>query len=174
MAEAYQNHLGWRHCPSQTWKPPPAHWRLGRITEVHPDSDGLIRNATLITSYGVSTQAVQKLCLLLQFEISNQWFLPADCWRFIFYFLFNITRCTLCKVFLYFLSFHTSVICSNYCTIRVRRSSSLDRRNKQTCYSAFCYTHTIIESFTYLFYYYIWISIIYLTHWPIFSVKSQL
>ncbi len=45
---------------------PPTHWRLGRITEVHPGRDGLVRNATLVTSYGVCTRAVQKLCLLLQ------------------------------------------------------------------------------------------------------------
>ncbi|XP_069965812.1 uncharacterized protein [Bactrocera oleae] len=45
---------------------PPTHWRLGRITEVHPGRDGLVRNATLVTSYGVCTRAVHKLSLLLQ------------------------------------------------------------------------------------------------------------
>ena len=55
------------------------------------------------------------------------------CLRFIFYFLFHITRCTLCKVFLYFLSFRTSVICFNYCTISVSLSSfwiaAINRQN---------------------------------------------
>ncbi|XP_017468143.1 PREDICTED: uncharacterized protein LOC108360394 [Rhagoletis zephyria] len=45
---------------------PPTHWRLGRITEVHLGSDGLARNATLMTAYGLCTRAVQKLCLLFQ------------------------------------------------------------------------------------------------------------
>lgn len=45
---------------------PPTHWRLGRITEVHPGSDGLIRNATLKTAYGFCTRAVQKLCRLVE------------------------------------------------------------------------------------------------------------
>ncbi|XP_036347246.1 uncharacterized protein LOC118756600 [Rhagoletis pomonella] len=46
----------------------PTHWRLGRITEIHPGSDGLTRNVTLRTASGTMTRAVQKLCRLLDSE----------------------------------------------------------------------------------------------------------
>lgn len=44
---------------------PPTHWLLGKVTELHPGPDGLIRNATLKTARGVLTRPVQRLCLLL-------------------------------------------------------------------------------------------------------------
>lgn len=43
---------------------PPLYWRLGRILLLHPGQDGLHRVATLQTSSGSITRAVQKLCLL--------------------------------------------------------------------------------------------------------------
>ncbi|KAG5860800.1 Protein of unknown function DUF5641, partial [Gonioctena quinquepunctata] len=43
---------------------PPQHWRLGRIKELHPGSDGVIRVVSVKTSTGVTKRAVQKLCLL--------------------------------------------------------------------------------------------------------------
>ncbi|XP_054738011.1 uncharacterized protein LOC129244415 [Anastrepha obliqua] len=47
---------------------PPTYWRLGRVTAVHPGSNGLIRNVTLQTANGMMTRAVQKLCRLLDAE----------------------------------------------------------------------------------------------------------
>lgn len=52
---------------------PPSQWRLGRITSVHPGSDGLVRNATILYQSREGdkvimrecTRPVQKLCKLL-------------------------------------------------------------------------------------------------------------
>lgn len=42
----------------------PAIWALGRVVEVHPGGDGLVRNVTLKTQNGMVKRAVQKLCRL--------------------------------------------------------------------------------------------------------------
>ncbi|XP_018360399.1 PREDICTED: uncharacterized protein LOC108759453 [Trachymyrmex cornetzi] len=47
---------------------PPAKWRLGRIIEVHPGSDGIPRVASIKTSTGTVRRAFNKLCPLLQDE----------------------------------------------------------------------------------------------------------
>ncbi|XP_055610355.1 uncharacterized protein LOC129757230 [Uranotaenia lowii] len=47
---------------------PPMRWRLGRIQQLHPGEDGIVRVATLLTSNGILKRAVEKLCLL-----------PSDC-----------------------------------------------------------------------------------------------
>lgn len=52
---------------------PPSQWRLGKITSVHPGSDGLVRNATILYQgregdqlvMRECTRPVQKLCKLL-------------------------------------------------------------------------------------------------------------
>lgn len=44
---------------------PPGQWRLGRITEVHPGADGLVRNVTIRHARGSCTRPVQKVCRLL-------------------------------------------------------------------------------------------------------------
>ncbi|XP_018370875.1 PREDICTED: uncharacterized protein LOC108766210 [Trachymyrmex cornetzi] len=43
---------------------PPAKWPLGRVTEVHPGKDGLIRVATIKTQSTVLKRPIVKLCLL--------------------------------------------------------------------------------------------------------------
>lgn len=43
---------------------PPSQWILGRITEVHPDSEGVVRVASVRTSKGIYKRAVVKLCPL--------------------------------------------------------------------------------------------------------------
>ncbi|XP_053956247.1 uncharacterized protein LOC128861894 [Anastrepha ludens] len=50
---------------------PPTHWRLARVTELHPGTDGAVRNVTLATAHGSCTRAVQKLCLLLEDHIET-------------------------------------------------------------------------------------------------------
>ncbi|XP_018359796.1 PREDICTED: uncharacterized protein LOC108759039 [Trachymyrmex cornetzi] len=47
---------------------PPAKWRLGRIMEVHPGSDGIPKVASIKTSTGTVRRAFNKLCPLLQDE----------------------------------------------------------------------------------------------------------
>lgn len=42
----------------------PCHWPLGRIVEVHPGNDGVVRVATLKTTRGLLKRAVHKLCPL--------------------------------------------------------------------------------------------------------------
>lgn len=44
--------------------PYPLHWRTGRITELHPGSDNVVRVVTLKTSSGVTKRGVNKLCKL--------------------------------------------------------------------------------------------------------------
>ena len=41
------------------------HWRLGRIVEVFPSSDGLVRSARVRTNRGVIDRPVTKLVLLV-------------------------------------------------------------------------------------------------------------
>ncbi|XP_055597349.1 uncharacterized protein LOC129747262 [Uranotaenia lowii] len=43
---------------------PPIHWKMGRIHEVHPGIDGVVRVVTLKTATGFKTRAVERLCLL--------------------------------------------------------------------------------------------------------------
>lgn len=44
---------------------PPTQWRLGRIIEVHPGADNLVRNVTIRHADGICRRAVQKVCRLL-------------------------------------------------------------------------------------------------------------
>ncbi|XP_058840671.1 uncharacterized protein LOC131696146 [Topomyia yanbarensis] len=43
---------------------PPARWPTGRVHELHPGPDGIVRVVTLQTSRGFITRPVAKLCLL--------------------------------------------------------------------------------------------------------------
>lgn len=43
---------------------PPLQWRLGRVKDIHPGSDGVTRVVTVLTNSGVFKRAVQKLCAL--------------------------------------------------------------------------------------------------------------
>nr|XP_012145743.1 PREDICTED: uncharacterized protein LOC105663128 [Megachile rotundata] len=43
---------------------PPLHWSLGRVVQVHPGQDGIIRVATVRTAAGIIKRPVTKLCLL--------------------------------------------------------------------------------------------------------------
>lgn len=43
---------------------PPAHWALGRIIQVYPGKDGLIRNVKVKTASGEFLRAIQKICIV--------------------------------------------------------------------------------------------------------------
>ncbi|XP_050507556.1 uncharacterized protein LOC126885173 [Diabrotica virgifera virgifera] len=43
---------------------PPLQWPLGRIIEVHPGSDGIVRVATVKTNSGIYKRSIVKLCPL--------------------------------------------------------------------------------------------------------------
>lgn len=43
---------------------PPTKWKMGRITDVHPGKDGIVRVVTLKTATGILTRPVEKLCIL--------------------------------------------------------------------------------------------------------------
>lgn len=43
---------------------PPMHWRLGRISELHPGEDGVVRVVTVRTAAGFLKRPVVKLCIL--------------------------------------------------------------------------------------------------------------
>ncbi|XP_062703704.1 uncharacterized protein LOC134286149 [Aedes albopictus] len=43
---------------------PPQKWAIGRIVEVHPGKDGLVRVVSVRTAAGVTQRAVSRLCLL--------------------------------------------------------------------------------------------------------------
>lgn len=44
---------------------PPSRWKLGRVTKVHPGSDGVIRVATVRTANGAEMKRpTVKLCVL--------------------------------------------------------------------------------------------------------------
>lgn len=47
---------------------PPAQWKLGRIAEVYPDKNNVVRNVLIRTEKGEFKRAVQKICVL-----------PVDC-----------------------------------------------------------------------------------------------
>ena len=51
---------------------PPLQWRLGRIIELHPGTDGITRVVTLRTTDGVLKRPVTKLCLLPIERTSNK------------------------------------------------------------------------------------------------------
>lgn len=48
----------------QDEKQPPSRWKMGRICDLHPGTDGVVRVVTLKTSNGVLKRSVEKLCLL--------------------------------------------------------------------------------------------------------------
>lgn len=53
---------------------PRGSWSLGRIEDVLPDSNGLVRTMKIRTKTGVLERPVTKLCLLLEgTEKMNQW-----------------------------------------------------------------------------------------------------
>lgn len=43
---------------------PPLKWRMGRILEIHPGTDGVVRVATVKTNSGEVKRAVTRLCVL--------------------------------------------------------------------------------------------------------------
>lgn len=43
---------------------PPLHWPMGRVLEVHPGEDGVVRVATVKTDTGTFKRAVRKLCAI--------------------------------------------------------------------------------------------------------------
>ncbi|KAF2882361.1 hypothetical protein ILUMI_23818 [Ignelater luminosus] len=43
---------------------PPMHWRLGRITAIHPGKDGVVRVVSVRTKTGVTKRGLSKACLL--------------------------------------------------------------------------------------------------------------
>lgn len=45
-------------------KSPPIHWKMGRISDVHPGTDGVVRVVTVKTATGYLKRAVEKICLL--------------------------------------------------------------------------------------------------------------
>jgi len=42
---------------------PPLHWPTGRVQDVHPGDDNVVRAATIRTSKGLFKRAVNRLCL---------------------------------------------------------------------------------------------------------------
>lgn len=45
-------------------KLPPLRWKMGRILDVHPGSDNVVRVVTLKTANGLLTRPVEKICIL--------------------------------------------------------------------------------------------------------------
>lgn len=43
---------------------PPLHWKIGRVIEIHPDPNGVVRVAVVRTSHGKCKRAVRNLCPL--------------------------------------------------------------------------------------------------------------
>jgi len=43
---------------------PPLKWRTGRICELHPGSDGLVRVVSLKTTGGIIRRSLPKICIL--------------------------------------------------------------------------------------------------------------
>lgn len=43
---------------------PPSYWHLGRITQIHPGSDGIVRVVSVKTKHGVLKRAVTKICVI--------------------------------------------------------------------------------------------------------------
>lgn len=44
---------------------PPTTWQLGRVVEIHPSSDGLVRVVTVRTSTVTIKRSIQKLCIII-------------------------------------------------------------------------------------------------------------
>ncbi|KAJ8957167.1 hypothetical protein NQ318_007727 [Aromia moschata] len=51
---------------------PTLRWKLGRITDVHPEVDGGVRVVSIWTSSGTTNRAVRKVCLLPTVTPDNQ------------------------------------------------------------------------------------------------------
>lgn len=51
---------------------PPTRWKLGRISELHPGTDGVVRVVTLKTATGYLKRPVEKICLLPNSEQAEQ------------------------------------------------------------------------------------------------------
>ncbi|KAB0799729.1 hypothetical protein PPYR_07609 [Photinus pyralis] len=49
---------------------PPAHWKIGRVIEVHPGDDNIIRVATIKTKSGLYKRAVRTKSLLTKYEMN--------------------------------------------------------------------------------------------------------
>lgn len=49
----------------------PMHWKLGRIDEIHPGKDGVVRVVTVKTSTGTYQRPLSKVCLLPISEASS-------------------------------------------------------------------------------------------------------
>ena len=43
---------------------PPLTWKTGRITEIHPGDDGVVRVVTIKTVHGLTKRALRKVCVL--------------------------------------------------------------------------------------------------------------
>jgi len=43
---------------------PPLSWSMGRIQEIHPGNDGVVRVATVRTAKGIYKRPITRLCLL--------------------------------------------------------------------------------------------------------------
>jgi hypothetical protein len=43
---------------------PPLQWRLGRVVEVHPGTDNIVRVVSIKTISGVVKRAIKKVCVL--------------------------------------------------------------------------------------------------------------
>jgi hypothetical protein len=48
------------------YETPRGKWKLGRVEEVYPGKDGVVRNVLLKTQHGQYKRSVQKLCVLLE------------------------------------------------------------------------------------------------------------
>lgn len=47
---------------------PPFQWAIGRIIDVHPGEDGIIRVITIKTAEGQFKRSARNICLLSQYE----------------------------------------------------------------------------------------------------------
>ncbi|XP_055701637.1 uncharacterized protein LOC129800919 [Phlebotomus papatasi] len=56
---------------------PPLKWTMGRVTNIHPGEDGLIRVVSLQTPHGITQRALPKICPLPKTSSENSMKLPA-------------------------------------------------------------------------------------------------